>query len=202
MKIVALTSIGVFAFVFLALVSYSAYAFYIKTWGITLKPGRTYEPVGVMYFLQNDDLWKHEKMGESGYTLGSSGCLISSICSVLQFMGISTHPKDLNSAFSKNNVYNPGGEIIWMNISAVFPDITYDFSRVFGSTTIEAYLRAKQLPLVKVKYHKNGAFHWVVIVGAEENNFIIMDPLYKEKKPLNLSIHGKVYAYRILSRNL
>ena len=57
-----------------------------------------------------------------------------------------------------------------------------------------------RLPIVKVKYHKTGIFHWVLIVGANEEEFLIIDPLVQDEEIIELKTHGRVYAYRVLSK--
>jgi len=137
-------------------------------------------------------------MGNSEYTLGGCGCLIASIATILNNLNLKTDPKELNKLFSENEVYNQSGEVIWYKISDVFPGISYKYERIFGSNTIETNLKQGRLPVVKVRYFKTGIFHWIVIAGSDENDFIIIDPLNKNRKQVGLKTHGKVYAYRIL----
>ncbi|MBN2439945.1 MAG: hypothetical protein JXJ04_01310 [Spirochaetales bacterium] len=199
-KIILITIVSVIIFVVFSITCYYGYALYTRTYGINLKPYVRHVPVSVPVFLQNDERWKADTMGSPGYTLGESGCLVASICSVLYTMDIKTDPKELNSLFTGNKVYNSHGEIIWFKIGDVFPGVSHSHKNVFNHTTIEADLKNKSLPIVKVRYRKNGIFHWVVIIGADEKDFIIIDPLHKEKKPMALSVHGKVYAYRTLKK--
>ena len=48
------------------------------------------------------------------------------------------------------------------------------------------------------KNHGSGATHWLLVIGAKNGEFSIYDPLSKNKEPIPLSAHGKVYAYRVL----
>jgi hypothetical protein len=46
----------------------------------------------------------------------------------------------------------------------------------------------------------SGISHWVLIIGADAGDFLIYDPLNKEKAPIPLSTHGNVYSYRVLHK--
>jgi hypothetical protein len=82
----------------------------------------------------------------------------------------------------------------------VFPEIDYQYARVFSSKNIEGDLAQGLLPIVNVKYYGSGVTHWVIVIGAKDGEFLIYDPANADKKPMNLSVHGKVYAYRVMGR--
>ena len=94
-----------------------------------------------------------------------------------------------------------GADLIWYKINEAFPEVNYEYSRTFDSKTIEDHLKNNRLPIVNVKIHETGYTHWVVILGSKDGDFLIFDPLNKDKEPIPLSTHGKVYAYRVLVKN-
>lgn len=171
---------------------------YIKTFGIHIKPTEVIAPKNVEFFLQNDDRWKEDYLGKSKYTIGGYGCLLSIITSACTTLGYETNPKDLNKLLTENDGYTSSGEIIWYKINETLPDIKYDYTRIFNSGTIMKDLKNGYLPIVMVKYHGTGYQHWVLIIGSTKDDFIIIDPLNKDKEFTPLKTHGKVYYYRVL----
>jgi len=180
--------------------AYVSVSLYIKIYGIIIKSAKVLSPVQVEYFLQNDPEWAAERLGNTDYSLAGSGCLVSVLSSVLNKLDISVNPKQLNMIFTECNIYDQYGEVIWHKIDQAIEGVSYRYDRIFFSCTIESLLEQGLLAIVKVRYNKIGVFHWVLIIGAAYNDFLIYDPLHVEKRPIPLQTHGKVYAYRVLVR--
>ena len=178
--------------------SYYGRAYWIKSHGITLTPRQAHASVLVPFYLQNDAEWRDQAMGDSSYRLSGSGCLVACLAASLSAMGVDTDPGSLNQAFSRAGVYTANAEVIWSEIQKAVPGISYRYTRVFGAGTLEEDLENGRLPLVKVGYLGGGAPHWVLVIGAEDGEFLTMDPLDATRTPAPLSRHGKVYAYRAL----
>jgi hypothetical protein len=171
-------------------------AVYISKVGITLRPSRDYEVREVTYYLQNDPVWSKDTIGETSQTLGGVGCLISCAASAMTELGIDITPAELNERLSEVGGFS-GASLIWYKIHEAIPEVDYTYSRVFSAETIENDLSEGRLPIVNVRYF-GGATHWVLIIGAKDGEFMIYDPLNREKTPIPLSTHGKVYSYRVL----
>jgi hypothetical protein len=171
-------------------------AVYISKVGITIKPSRDYEVREVTYYLQNDPVWSKDTIGETSQTLGGVGCLISCAASAMTELGIDITPAELNEKLSEVGGFS-GASLIWYKIHEAIPEVDYTYSRVFSAKTIENDLSEGRLPIVNVRYF-GGATHWVLIIGAKDGEFMIYDPLNREKTPVPLSTHGKVYSYRVL----
>jgi hypothetical protein len=178
--------------------SYYGRAYWIKTHGIVVTPGQAIAAASVPYYLQNDARWRAETMGDSSYRLGGSGCLVACLASALSTLGVDTDPGRLNEAFSESGVYTPAGEVIWTRIEAAIPGVSYQYKRIFGTGALETDLAEGRFPLVRVRYLGSGAPHWVLVIGAGDGEFLVMDPLDTARAPSPLSRHGKVYAYRAL----
>lgn len=178
---------------------YLVSAVWIKSFGIGVLPETAHKPQKVQVFLQNDPQWKDELLGDSGQNLARIGCLVSVLASDIDYLGYKTNPADLNRLFNANGVYTNSGEVIWNKISEAIPNIKYDYMRVFTSRTLENDLKNGRLPIVKVRYNKTGIFHWVLVIGSDNQDFLIMDPLNPNKKAIRLGTHGRVYAYRVLN---
>ena len=173
---------------------------FIKRFGVKLTPQTEIEPLSETVYLQNDDRWKDEYLAETSYTLGSQGCLTCVVAMDLCYLGYDVIPTDVNEAFIESDAYTQNGELIWYKINSAYDDIEYDYKKLFNSRTISNDLENGILPIVKVRYKKTGIFHWVLIVGADEEDFLILDPLEKSKKPIHLGEHGRVYAYRVIKK--
>lgn len=172
---------------------------HISNNGIKLIPARDYEIHEVEYYLQNDSLWTGDKIGQTHQTLGGAGCLISCAASAITDLGFEMTPAELNKKLTDVDGFS-GANLIWYKIHEAVPEVNYTYSRIFSAKTIEHDLAQGRLPIVNVKYRGGGVSHWVIIIGAEENDFIVYDPLVSEKTPIPLSDHGKVYSYRALHK--
>ncbi len=170
---------------------------YIKNNGIAITPSQDFPVHKVTYFLQNDDDWSKDKIGNSSYVMGSTGCLITCVASALKDLGQTITPKELNKSLSSVNGFE-GADLIWYKINEIIPEVEYQYNRIFSGSTIENDLKNNRLPIVNVRFNGNGVTHWVIVVGAKDGEFLIYDPANKNKMPIPLSTHGKVFAYRVL----
>lgn len=191
-----------FGMLFCVFAVYVAAAFYIKNVGITLKTDETFDYSSeVGYFLQMDPKWASAKLGTSNFTLAQQGCTITDVAMVLNYLGYKTNPALLNQQFTENSLYDEDGNLLWFKLEDLYP-VQYKHRRVFSSKTIEKNLRNEILPIVKVKLAEGDFDHWVLIVGADGEDFLVMDPLNKNKTVTKLSDYGKVYAYRAIMEKI
>lgn len=191
---------AVAAVVFLGLSGYVAAHLYIKNVGIFLHPNGDVEPRKIVFHLQNDPRWSSERIGRSGSTMGGAGCLLACIASTMTALGIpDTTPDRLNARLTQEDGFS-GDRLIWNRISAAVPEADYAYSRIFGAGRIHRDLERGLLPIVNVRYFRTGITHWIVIVGAQNGEFLCMDPADRSRTPQPLSRHGKVYAYRVILR--
>ena len=179
---------------------YVARAYLTKTRGVELHASVEVAPGDVVVFLQSDPEWADEAMGGTRFRMGGSGCLVSCIASALCAMGVETDPGQVNAAFTAAGVYDAEANVVWKHIGRAFPGVGYRYTRVFDGRRIEADLRAGLRPLLGVRYLGGGAQHWVEVVGSHDGDFLVMDPLARERKPIPLSRHGRVFYYRVLVR--
>ena len=179
--------------------SYAGRAYHIKTKGVYLKPSQDFEIHDVQHFLQSDAEWGSDLIGDSTSSLAGAGCLVACAASAVTDLGISVTPGEFNAKMAAASGYQ-GNMLIWHKINDVFPEIDYKYSRIPSSATIEKDLKSGLLPIINVKYMGSGVTHWVLVVGAKDGEFLVYDPLNIDKKPIALSTHGKVFAYRALFR--
>lgn len=153
-------------------------------------------------FYQKDDLWKEDILGSSEYHMGDSGCLTTCIASELLMQNITVDeilditPGTLNEFFSENNVYDSEGNLKWdaagaaLNVKYIRKD-TSDISE----SELENLIKNHIYPIVCVKMPKSGNYHFVLLVGSDENEFLCMDPLNKENEIVSLSeFSSRIYS--------
>lgn len=151
----------------------------------------------VVFYRQDDPEWAGETLGESSYTLKKSGCLVSCIASAVTMSGKEEDPKSLNEEFSRQKVYDGEGNLLWgrLNDTGAFKAQVY---QEVSSRILEDELKEGRYPIVRVRMHGIGNFHYVLIVKAEKGMFYCMDPLADGLQPL--SVYGnRIYAIRCVS---
>lgn len=168
--------------------------------GVQIKAGQTaMMPQEVAVYRQDDMRWAQDALGDSSYTMESSGCLTTCIASAVS-MGYEDKvtPGELNTLFSVNNVYDGEGNIQWTAIEKIggykveiYADVTNE--------EIDICLIDGHYPIVRVRMHGVGNFHYVLIVGIEDGDYICMDPLENELTKLS-RYFNRVYALRIIMR--
>jgi len=173
---------------------------YIKIFGVTLTPDHDINPLYEKVYLQTDERWKDEYLADTEYTLGEQGCLTCVIAADLCYLGYDVLPDEVNNELKSSGAYTESGELIWYKISDTFSGVEYEYKKDFSSADIIFDLEEGSLPIIKVKYKKTGIYHWVMIVGAKEGEFYIIDPLEQSEGIIPLSTHGKAYAYRVIKK--
>lgn len=189
------------AAVIAAFALYAAAHIYIQNYGISLHTDKEI-PVNVSaWYLQNDPRWSDEKIGESNLSMGSSGCLIASAATAVTELGEDINPHELNERLTAADGYI-GADLIWYKLNEAVPAVDYSYSRIFSSRRIEKDLENGLLPIINVKYHKTGVTHWLLAVGCENGDFLVLDPMgdssEADMRPMPLSEHGNVYSYRVI----
>lgn len=174
-----------------------------KSGGIVIRPEKEYDSVETVYNLQYDPLWQENNLGNSPYTMKSSGCLTAAIASSLAMQEMPTDREEildageLNQLFSREEVYNGAGDIVWGNIKNALEDTEVYVAGSVSRDEINQLLEEGKYPLVKVKIPKNGAVHWVVITGAGKDSYLCMDPMNRDRTEVPLSdFNNAVYALR------
>ncbi len=178
-------------------VGFGVRALYTRHVGVTLRPSEDIAVREVRYYLQKDPAWAKDTIGSSASTMGQAGCLISCVASALDAMGIPMTPPELNRRLTAVEGFD-GDSLLWYKVHEAIPSVRHAYTRVFTSQTIQRDLAQGFLPLVNVRYRGLGGTHWVMVIGAQNGDFLVCDPLNDAREPLPLSVHGKVFAYRVM----
>ena len=156
----------------------------------------------VTAFYQKDRLWKDDNLGESEYKMGDSGCLVTCISSMIVMQNINVYdiypidPKTVNEYFSENEVYDSEGNLDWDMAGNVL-DVKFVRKETSDITNsdLENLLENDIYPIVCVKMPSSGNYHFVLLVGADENSFLCMDPLNENGEAVSLSeFDNKIYS--------
>lgn len=149
------------------------------------------------HYYQTDSRWKNERLGGSRYTIGDSGCAISSIAMVFTYHKEKVDPEDLADVSS----FTSQGYINWDSTTKEFDmeliKKTGHSSSNFSSSSIKDYLE-EDLPVI-VYISAGGPGHYVVIHGydSERKDFVVHDPywgpnlLLDTSKRLVSKLHGR-----------
>lgn len=154
-------------------------------------------PTDVPAYRQDDPRWANDTLGDSSFTMKSSGCLVSCIASAVSMeSGNEVTPGELNRLFTEYKVYDHEGNIQWSAIDNINGYSTQVYSGV-SQQDIEQCLAAGHYPIVRVRVNAIGNLHYVLITGAEDGDYVCMDPLKNELTKLS-QYAGRVYAVRVV----
>lgn len=176
----------------------AGFLFFRLRGGVIVKPDQAKVSSGeVIAYRQDDETWATDLLGDSQFTMKSSGCLVTCISSAVSMeTGVEITPRALNDTFSKNRVYDSEGNIQWAAIEKTEGYSAEVFQEV-SETEIAQCLAYGHYPIVRVRMHGIGNLHYVLIVGVEDGKYICMDPL--EDKLTKLSRYwNRVYAVRVV----
>lgn len=163
--------------------------------GVRLQPVKENIGIGtVPLYRQDDPQWAGDTLGASEYTMASSGCLVSCIAAAVSEEEQAVTPGQLNVLFSANGVYDSAGNLQWAKLDALedYQVTVYDNVE---QEDIDRCLAEGHYPIVRVRMHGIGNYHFVLIVGTEDGEYVCMDPLAKEFTVLS-DYAGLVYAVR------
>lgn len=151
--------------------------------------------------LQKDQRWAADQLGTSSGTLGSHGCLVSSVAMACSDLGVDLTPKELNARLKKADGFLPQGWVVWNAIPRVTnKKLAADYHPAASHAVMDEALERGAYPVVKY-FLLGGIQHWCVIVGKDGLEYLARDPLRDDDKPVNLSeLTAKVYAVRVIRR--
>lgn len=158
-------------------------------------------PDGGKTHLQKDKRWAADQLGPSDCTLGSHGCLVSSVAMACCNLGVDLTPKELNQRLIKHDGFLPQGWVVWKAIPRVTDSkLTADYHPAASHKVMDSALEHGAYPVVKY-FLLGGIQHWCIIVGKEEQDYLARDPLRDDKQPVKLSdLTAKIYAVRVIRK--
>lgn len=167
--------------------------------GVTVKPAEEQSKgKEVILYRQDDSQWEKDTLGDSRYTMESSGCLVTCIASALSMGGENVTPGELNGLFSENGVYDEEGNLLWDKLREL-EEYEADVCPEVSAALIDTYLEQGRYPIARVRMNGVENFHYVLIAGSEGDSYLCMDPLQDEIMPLSYYLN-RVYALRCVYR--
>lgn len=165
---------------------------------VTVHAGEEIEPgAEIAFFRQDDERWAQERLGDSDFTMKSSGCLVCCITSALVMGGkIQETPYEVNRRFSQQGVYDTQGNIVWDHLRRSEGCEVEVFGAGDGKLLSEC-LRDGKYPIVRVRVNATGSFHYVLITGARGGVFYCMDPMKDGERSL-AEYGNRIYAVRLV----
>ena len=131
---------------------------------------------------QNDEKWKNVKLGKSSETIGSWGCLLTSVTMILNGIGYNETPETVNEKMK-----NAGGfqgalfmpsflPYIWPNCA--YRDMQPCESSVRPIAQIDAAVAAGKPVILQVDWNKQQGTqtHFVLVKEKKGNDYVIYDP--------------------------
>ncbi|MBR1528874.1 MAG: hypothetical protein IJ642_06200 [Oscillospiraceae bacterium] len=156
-------------------------------------------PDNAVYYSQKNPDWAEDSLGNSDYKMSDSGCLVTCMACTLTMQEIyEMTPKELNQLLSANHGYDDDGNLQW----SILENLT-DTEISLEFTDISDLLKQHIYPAVRVRMHGLGSYHYVLIIGSDEKNYLCIDPLSQENQPVSLSeYHNRIYAVRYLKKSV
>ena len=171
-------------------------ASFVKNEGIEVS-ANTYDDTDIIKIgivNQNNNAWAMKIMcSDIKMRICEYGSQLCCISSVFQKFGIVINPDRLYDKFESDGLYpkNPDGMIAEVQYEIIDeqyklkyerPDIHTDYT--FNSKTI-AKLVSEGTPVLLRTKHPLIARYWVVVIGIQDGEFVIMDPLTQEYSVLS-----------------
>jgi hypothetical protein len=141
-------------------------------------PGRVL--LEVPLFQQNDPRWAGDFLGPTSGTLGQEGCAVAAAAMTLRFHGVDTDPGRLNHFLqSIPGGYTERGWIYWEKAAEKDPELMNQLLPHYEDDASFALLDLNLIrgnpSIVRLRY-PSGITHFVVVVGKEGYDYLILDP--------------------------
>ncbi len=135
------------------------------------------------YYSQRDSRWKDERLGGSRYTIGDSGCAITSIAMVSTYQKDKAKPDDLSGTFFFSERKGEEGYIDWYA-----PPEKFDIKLVTKYGTrhnnidwdeIDEYIE-DDIPVIVFISGSGNSGHYVVVHGYDKKykDYVVHDPYW------------------------
>lgn len=134
------------------------------------------------HLYQNDDTWKNIPLGNSKETIGSWGCLLTSVTMILNGIGYNETPETVNEKMKKVGGFN-GGLFIPSSLPQVWANCVYKDMQ--GCETvpapiayIDAAVAAGKPVILQVDSNKQAGMqsHFVLVKEKKGDDYSIYDP--------------------------
>ncbi|MBN8248217.1 MAG: hypothetical protein J0L84_12330 [Verrucomicrobia bacterium] len=152
-------------------------------------------------YLQADPRWAAETVGGSGEPLRRVGCTLCCLSMALAHHGMTNDPAALNRMLKDHDGYTYRGWVKWGAVNRITDGrIEVWLPQHPSHQVINAALAEGNPVLVKVIL-RSGFQHWVMLVGRDQREYLMKDPLGDGKSLQMLSSLGSdILAVRVVRR--
>ena len=136
----------------------------------------------VVNYSQRDGRWAWEKLGFSTrYTIGSDGCLVSSLAMLYTSWGYGYNPSTLNAELKRRNAFS-GALIKWAQLPGYQGMLNYSNSSADLGRIRTLLDQGYRLTVETRMGSKRNIQHWVAVYGIGANgDLLIVDPWYGDR---------------------
>lgn len=153
------------------------------------------------YYLQIDSRWEKDRIGGSNETIGNVGCTLCCVSMSLFHLGYQVTPQDLNRQLVSVDGYTERGWLKWDSLRKIFNSIQIDIPKNPSHKMIDRALIANQPVITKILLN-NSIDHWVLIIGKNKHNYIVMNPLNTDKSLQKLSeLSDYIQSIRVIKNS-
>jgi len=152
-------------------------------------------------YLQADPRWAEARIGGSGEPLAAVGCTLCCLSMALAQHGLDVPPLELNRQLAQAVGYTEDGWVKWNALEKVTAQaVRIELPRNPSHQDLDEALQAGCPILVKVQLGA-GVLHWVLLVGRDQNDYLMKDPLGdgKSLRPL-AALRSDILAVRIVRK--
>jgi hypothetical protein len=136
---------------------------------------------------QRDPRWRYVKLGYGNTTIGSYGCVITSLAMALTHAyGREITPEEVNNRLKDVGGYTGSNKnlVIWKKVTEAFPEFKYRTAGHYVTIAapverIDAALDRGDYVLIRVDSNLNTTgidHHWTLITGGNSDKYTIGDP--------------------------
>lgn len=114
-------------------------------------------------FSQNDTRWKSNLLGNSNLTIGSSGCLITSLGMISD-----TNVDVVNTKLKAVKGFTEA-LVIWNKIQSALPKLKFVWrGPAYNNDSVLSQIKRNGFCLVEAKNRFTGSKHWMVFIGNKK----------------------------------
>lgn len=153
-------------------------------------------------FSQQDPKWKAQLLGtDKQSTIGSYGCLLTSLSMVCSAYGIELTPEQLNEKMRAVGAFQ-GAFLMPVYISNAVPGMRQTNyiecqNQPAPLAEIDSYLAAGKPVIVEVDYSPSAGLqnHWIVLTAKKGDDYVLQDPWTYPPDPKEVTLMSSRYAF-------
>jgi Peptidase C39 family len=150
-------------------------------------------------YRQSDPKWAGEQIGGSGESLRRVGCTICCLSMALAHHGVMADPGELNRKLKAADGYTYRGWVKWEALRRISAErVTVEIPQNPSHRDIDSALAEGNPVLVKVVL-RSAVQHWVLLVGRDQQEYLMKDPMGDGRSLQVLSSLGSdILAVRVV----